>query len=83
MLEIAHQVAAFLDQSPVGRVFPELDINLRAALAREVVYRPDIVYVSNERAGIIQTQVIGAPDVLAENTARDSRKYGSVTKRHA
>ncbi len=77
-----HQVAAFLDQSPVGRVFPELDINLRAALNREVVYRPDIVYVSKERADSIQEHVMGAPDVLVEIVSPDSRRYDSVTKKN-
>ncbi len=82
IMEIAYQIAAFLDQSPVGRVFPELDINLRAALNREVVYRPDVVYVSKERADIIQKHVMGAPDVLVEIISPDSRQYDSVTKKN-
>ncbi len=82
IMEIAYQVRAFLDQSPVGRVFPELDINLRAALDREVVYCPDVVYVSNERADIIQKHIVAAPDVLVEIISPDSRKYDSITKKN-
>lgn len=82
IMDIAYQIRAFLDQSKLGRVFPKLDVNLRAALDREVVYRPDIVYVSNERADIIQKHIIAAPDVLVEISSPDSRQYDSVTKKN-
>ena len=82
IMEIAHQVATFLDQSPVGRVFPELDINLRASLDREVVYRPDVVYVSKEKDGIIRNHITAAPDVVVEIISPDSRQYDSVTKKN-
>lgn len=82
IMEIAYQVAAFLDPNPVGRVFPELDINLRAALDREVVYRPDVVYVSKEKAGIIKNHITAAPDVVVEVISPDSRQYDSVTKKN-
>lgn len=82
IMEIAYQVAAFLDESQIGRVFPELDINLRVALDREVVYRPDVVYVSKEQAGIIKTHITAAPDVVVEVVSPHSRQYDSVTKKN-
>ncbi len=82
IMKIAHQMASFLNDNPIGDVFPELDINLRSGLGREVVYRPDIVYVSKERADIIQKHVMGAPDVLVEIISPDSRQYDSVTKKN-
>ena len=82
IMKIAHQVVSFLNENPIGEVFPELDINLRSGLGQEVVYRPDIVYVSKERADIIQKHVVGAPDVLVEIISPDSRQYDSVTKKN-
>ena len=82
IMEIAYQVASFLNDNPIGDVFPELDINLRSGLDREIVYRPDIVFVSKERADIIQKHVMAAPDLLVEVISPDSRQYDSVTKKN-
>lgn len=81
IMEIAFQIASFLNRNPIGNVFPELDINLQSALGREIVYRPDIVYVSNQRADIIQKYIMAAPDVLVEVISSNSRQYDSVTKK--
>ncbi len=42
IMKIAHQVVSFLNENPIGEVFPELDINLRIVFFIVVVYIPYI-----------------------------------------
>ena len=82
IVEITTQISYFLRQEPIGRVFAELDINLRSTLGRDIVYRPDIIFVSKERADIIKHRITGAPDVAVEVISPHSRQYDSVTKKN-
>jgi len=45
------------------------------------VVEPDLLYVSNERAGILRDPVRGAPDLVIEIVSPSSRKTDEVIKR--
>jgi Uma2 family endonuclease len=69
----------YLRDRPLGRlyhapcdvIFSDLDI-----------VQPDIIYISNERAGIItEKNIRGAPDLLVEILSESSRRTDEVIKR--
>jgi Uma2 family endonuclease len=63
---------------PAGRLFyAPLDV----ILSNTDVVEPDVLYVSNERAGIIQDWVRGAPDLVIEILSPGTRKTDEITKR--
>jgi len=74
-------VAAFenyLRTHPVGEVFfAPLDV----ILTKFDVVEPDVLYVSNERAGILQDWVRGAPDLAIEILSPTTRRTDEVAKR--
>ena len=76
------------------RLFRWLDGYLQTRLLGEVFYapvdvvptdvdvvEPDLLYVSNERAGILRDPVRGAPDLVIEIVSPSSRKTDEVVKR--
>lgn len=80
--EIAAQLRMFVKRNPIGRVFVEVDVQLAPrAVAGELVYRPDAVYVSKERNDQIRNCIAGAPDLVVEVISPDSRRYDGETKR--
>jgi Uma2 family endonuclease len=48
---------------------------------RALVVQPDVVFVSNERAGIVCGQVWGAPDLVVEVESSGTRRRDRVSKR--
>lgn len=75
--EIAIQIGTFLRDHPVGRVAVEIDVRLRDNL----VYRPDVVYLSNENAARCGDAITVPPDLVVEIISPDSRAYDARTKR--
>lgn len=60
----------------LGRVYPPLDVVLDREAALTV--QPDLLFVSNERAGIVDGRVWGAPDLVIE-VASPSTAYRDRT----
>lgn len=75
--DIAAQIAGFLHGSPIGEVAVEIDVRLKG----DLVYRPDVVYLSKEKAARCGDAITVAPDVVVEVISPDSRRYESETKR--
>lgn len=68
-----------LRDHPLGRLF---DAPFDVILSDVDIVQPDIIYVSNERAGIITDKNIrGVPDLLVEIISESSRGTDEVIKR--
>jgi len=78
---LAQYIANHLDDHPIGEVYVEVDVNLGAGLGRDLVYRPDVVYLRAERAAQSRDRIVGPPDLVVEVISPDSRQYDSVTKK--
>lgn len=74
---VEYLIRDFLIKSPVGSVVHETDVRF----AGDLVYRPDLSYVSNERASIITTIIEGPPDLIVEVVSRHNRPLDVRTKR--
>lgn len=77
VLEIGAQIRNHLQQHPIGKVFVELDVQLRG----DLVYRPDVVFLRAERAEQCRERVVGPPDLIVEVVSPDSKRYDAETKR--
>ncbi len=81
-MEIASQISIFLRTHPVGHVLAETDIQLGPNEAgRDIVYRPEIVFLRTERLASVRTRIVGAPDLAVEIISPESRRYDSETKK--
>ncbi|HXW04682.1 MAG TPA: Uma2 family endonuclease [Vicinamibacterales bacterium] len=72
-------IANWLDDHPLGEVFAApLDV----LFSRFDVVEPDLIYVSNERATIIDAQhLTGAPDLIVEIGSPSTRQRDETIKR--
>lgn len=75
--EILFQITTFLESRPLGKVVFDIDVKLRDNL----VYRPDIVFLSAPKAAHIRDRITVAPDLVVEVISPGSRSYDSQTKR--
>jgi Uma2 family endonuclease len=75
--EVAVQIGLFLRQRPLGQVMVEVDVRL----GDDLVYRPDVVYLSMAKAVQCQERITLPPDVIVEVLSPDSRVYDQETKR--
>lgn len=81
-MEIAFQLRSHLRSSPVGKVLMETDIHLgQGPTGKDVVYRPDIVFYSNERLAGLSRRLVGPPDLVVEVISPSSRLLDWRTKR--
>ena len=74
------EIGKWLEEHPVGHVFfAPYDV----VFSRFDVVEPDLVYVSNDRAGDIigQLHVEGAPDLVVEVASPGTRKRDETIKR--
>lgn len=79
---VYRQLAAFIDARALGIVLFETDIVLsRSARGRELVYRPEIIFVRQERVAEIRGRITFAPDLVVEVVSPDSRSLDTRTKR--
>ncbi len=80
--EIFGQLHAFLRTNPVGFAFFEVDVRLgRGVGGRDLVFRPDLIFVRRERFGVLPAYVTGAPDLVVEVVSPGYRRYDRETKR--
>ncbi len=74
---IAHWIQSYLDSNPIGEIVHETDVRL----ADDLVYRPDLSYVSNAHAALITNLIEGPPDLIVEVVSRHNRPLDVRTKR--
>ncbi|GMU83419.1 MAG: hypothetical protein AMXMBFR47_32890 [Planctomycetota bacterium] len=81
-VEVAYQIKAFLRSARVGRVFTDIDVHLGAeSPGKDLVYKPDVVFVREERIAGMAEKIVGAPDLVVEVISRGSRRMDTITKR--
>lgn len=77
--EIEYLFVKFVKENNLGFVF---DAPTDVVLSNDVVVQPDILFISNDRAGIIGEQAImGAPDLVVEIISPSSSFNDSVRKK--
>jgi len=77
-LRLVLSVGTYLRGRPLGELYPApADV----VLSDVDVVVPDILFVSNERAAILQDRVLGAPDLVVEILSPHTRGVDEVTKR--
>jgi Uma2 family endonuclease len=85
---------SFLHQEIVARFYKSLDswviphqlgktgiAPLDMVLTTRRATQPDVVFISNERLGIIREQIVGAADLVAEVISPGSRRRDRIDKR--
>lgn len=81
VMEIARQIANYIRQNKVGRVFPEQDVHLGPGKSgRDIVYRPEVTFVAQEKLADNRGVLRGPPDVVVEVISRGSRRMDTETK---
>lgn len=75
--EILFQIRSYLEKNPIGRAVTDVDVKL----ADDLVYRPDVVFLTNEKAGRVEVRVTEPPDLVVEIVSPDSRKRDGIAKR--
>ena len=77
-LRLTVAIANCLRDRPAGRLY---EAPLDVILSDFDVVEPDILYVSNERSGILGKWVHGAPDLVVEILSPSTRKVDEAIKR--
>ena len=82
LMEIAFQLARHLEKHELGRVLPEVDVHLgQGPTGRDLVYRPELVFVGKEHLSGIQDRIHGAPELVVEIVSQESRRFDTETKK--
>ncbi|MBP9025949.1 MAG: Uma2 family endonuclease, partial [Phycisphaerae bacterium] len=76
--EILVQLATFLRGRGLGHAVHDVDVRFAA----DLVYRPDVIYLSAEKFARCSTRVTEIPDLVVEVISPDSRRYDHETKKH-
>jgi Uma2 family endonuclease len=77
-LSLGSHLFHFLRRHPLGRVLPA---PFEVVLSDRDVVQPDLVYISNERAGILtESNAQGAPDLAVEVLSRTTRRTDETRK---
>lgn len=77
IVELAGQLGAFLRKSQIGIAVMSVDVRLTDRL----VYRPDLIYLFNEKAARCGARVTDVPDVIVEVISPDSSRLDPETKK--
>jgi Uma2 family endonuclease len=78
-IRLATALHAFVEQRKLGEVFAApFDV----ILSRHDVVEPDLLFVSNERRGIVHDWVRGAPDLAVEILSPSTRRTDEIRKLH-
>ena len=81
-MEIAGQLFMYLRDHPVGRVLAETDVQLgKGPTGRDLVYRPEIVFIATERLSEMRNRLVGPPDMVVEVISPTSRRMDTETKK--
>lgn len=75
-VELGAQLRNFLKAHPIARVFPDLDVRFAA----DLVYRPDLVVVRNERLPKPLRRIDVVPDLIVEILSPGSEAMDERTK---
>lgn len=75
--EILLQLGNYLDKHPVGEAVTDVDVKL----GNRLVYRPDIVFLTAEKAARVQISVQESPELVVEIISPNSRLRDSIAKR--
>jgi len=80
-LAILRQLADHVENNNLGLVLHETDVRLlRGAGRPDVVYRPEIIFITAERAAGIENRIEVVPDVVVEVISPSSRGLDTETK---
>jgi Uma2 family endonuclease len=80
--ELIVQIGEYLRDHPVGQVWAELDVHFGVGESgRDVVYKPELIFVRAERLPQMRDKIVGAPDLVVEVISRGSRRLDSETKK--
>ena len=72
------KLVILVTEQGLGRVFHSIDV----VLSPHDTFRPDLIFVSNERAGIItHANIQGAPDLVVEIRSPSTAMLDETTKR--
>lgn len=75
-------IAAYLDDNPIGQVFLQLDVHLGTGpRGGDLVYRPDVMFLSHEKAARVGDRVAETPDLIVEVVSPSSRRFDLETKK--
>ncbi|MGE3181334.1 MAG: Uma2 family endonuclease [Phycisphaerae bacterium] len=82
--EIYDQIKTIIRQIPsIGVVVFESDVLLEGVGKKgDLVYRPDLAFLSGDRSKQIKTRIRIAPDLIVEIISPESRSLDTVTKFH-
>ena len=78
LLRLAYEIETLLRQRSLGEL---LIAPMDVIFGRFDVVEPDLLYVSQGRAHILDKWVHGAPDLVVEILSPSNRRYDEVTKR--
>lgn len=79
---ILRQLDEYVEQRELGLVLYETDVRLPTPPgSRDLVYRPEIVYLAADRVSRIRGRIEIAPDLIVEVVSPDSRGLDTRTKR--
>ena len=77
-MNLSYFLAHYLRRNPLGRVFAA---PFEVLFSREDVVQPDLLYVSNERAGRLTAKnLAGAPDLVIEILSDGTRRTDETRK---
>jgi len=78
---IMRQLGVYVEDHQLGLVLYETDVRLsRGSGEPDVVYRPEIIFLSAARASQVRSRIEIAPDVVVEVVSPDSRSLDTETK---
>lgn len=77
LIEVIFQLRLFLQSHPSGLILSEVDVKF----SDELVYRPELIYLRNERVPRMRERIVEAPDVVVEVLSESSRRYDFETKK--
>lgn len=80
--EIVDQVRPYVRTQKLGVVLQETDVQLsKGAAGRQVVYRPEIMFLRAAHVPKIKGRITVVPDLIVEVISPGYRSYDTVTKR--
>lgn len=80
-IEILAQLLPHVRSHPIGKVFTETDVHLGTdESGDDLVYRPDVLFLSTERVRGKSKRLVGPPNLVVEVISPDSRRRDTLTK---